>query len=74
MTLVIFILILLGISLYLFLKDRRFLNKNLKDNLSDELKRGLNISTNQDSFSKDLETRQNTKQPSQKILEEMNQD
>ncbi len=74
MTLVIFILILIGISLYVFLKDRRFLNKNLKDNLSDELKRGLNISTNEDSFSKDLEMRRNTKQASQKILEEMNQD
>lgn len=74
MILVIFLLALIGIALWLFLKDHRFSRKDLKENLNLEMKKILNIPTSEDSFPEDLETRSKTKQPSQKILEDMNQD
>lgn len=74
MILIIFLLAPIGIALWLFLKDRRFFRKDLKENLNLEMKKILNIPTSGDSFPKDLGTRSKTKQPSQKILEDLNQD
>lgn len=58
---------------WLYLKDRRFLKKSVRDILSEEMRKSVNLPTSQDEFPKNLNEVQQKKRTSQEILEKMNE-
>lgn len=58
---------------WLYLKDRRFLKKRVRDILSEEMRKSVNLPTSQDEFPKNLNEVQQKKLASQEILKKMNE-
>jgi hypothetical protein len=58
---------------WLYLKDRRFLKKRVRDILSEEMRKSVNLPTNQDQFPKNLNGVQQKQRTSQEILKKMNE-
>lgn len=56
-----------------YLKDRRFLKKRVRDILSEEMRKAVNLPTAQDEFPKNLNDVQQKKRTSQEILKKMNE-
>lgn len=58
---------------WLYLKDRRFLKKRVRDILSEEMRKAVNLPTSLDEFPKNLNEVQQKKRTSQEILKKMNE-
>lgn len=52
--------------------DKKYLTKNIKEALSTETKKELNIPSEKDPFSEEIAEKRSQKSASQKILDEMN--
>ena len=59
--------------MWLYLKDRRFLKKRVREILSEEMRKSVNLPTSLDEFPKNLNAIQEKKSASKKILEKMNE-
>jgi len=58
--------------LWLFRRDRKYMSKQTRDIVSDDMKRILNIPTSEDQFSNDVEASISQKKPSKEILKSFN--
>lgn len=65
-------LIALILVVYFVRRERRYLKKNIKDVVNDDIKKLLNIPTNDALFPKSLEQKPQKPKASTKILHEIN--
>lgn len=74
---IVLLIILSALTIFLlvgfYLKDRRFLKKRVRDILSEEMRKSVNLPTGYDEFPKNLSEVQQKKTTSKKILEKMNE-
>lgn len=64
----------LAVLFWLIGKERRYRQKQLRDVVSDEMKKELNLPAVDNSFAKNLEDRRQRKKTSQEILRDFNND
>lgn len=69
---VLLILVFLSVVGFLFLRDQRFLKKNLRDVAPKELKKFLNLPTDEATFSTRLSGKKPEPRASRRLLNEMN--
>lgn len=74
MALFIMTALVLLVLLYFVARDRRYLKKKTRDVVDDDMKKILNIKTEDATFPEKLEKKQKTGRPSREILAAMNED
>jgi len=71
MYLILLFVIVLVVALILYGRDRRYLSRELKDVVSEEMKNRLNIKTPDDDFMQKINKTSGTSRASKKILEHL---
>lgn len=74
MILILFIALILGIIIFLYYRDRKYRQKELESVVSEDVKKILNLPSDDDGFSKTLDRRSKGDSASKEILKGMNED
>ena len=77
MNMILLLIIISALAIFLlvwfYLKDRRFLKKRVREILSEDMRKSVNLPTSQDQFPENLNAIQEKKSASKEILKKMNE-